>query len=256
MRLLAAAVYGCGLLLTTCVDAGAAGCADGPVQGQGVVAAIMDARTLLLDDGREVRFAGLEPIAERHAEAIAALSKLLLGRAVTLHGADDGPDRYGRQPAFVAAEASASTVQAHLIAGGDALVGIGIANPECRTELRDAETIARRGGKGAWAGPGVIKNAANSGDILARIGRFTLVEGTVVSVREAGATVYLNFGRRWTRDFAVIISRRIVKSFEAAGITPKSLKGQRIRVRGWVAMRTGPMIAVRESGQIERTGGD
>ena len=38
-------------------------------------------------------------------------------------------------------------------------------------------------------------------------GHFTLVEGKVLSVRESGGTIYLNFGRRWTRDFSVIILR-------------------------------------------------
>ena len=64
----------------------------------------------------------------------------------------------------------------------------------------------------------------------------------VLSVREAGATTYLNFGRNWTRGFAVTISRRIVGSFEAAGIALKSLKGKRIRVRGWVEERTGATL--------------
>ena len=55
-----------------------------------------------------------------------------------------------------------------------------------------------------------------------------------MSVREAGATTYLNFGRRFTRDFAVTISRRDAAAFEAAGVALKSLERRRILVRGWV----------------------
>jgi len=250
------AICGGVLLLASGSGAVAAGCADLPAQGEGVVAAILDPRTLRLDDGREVRLAGIEPIPERRAEAVAALTTLLLGEPVTLRGANDVPDRYGRQPAVVVADRSAATAQIELLATGDALVGINFTEPDCRRELLASEVRARRGGIGGWASAGVIKNAANSGDILARIGRFTVVEGEVAAVREAGATVYLNFGRRWTRDFAVTISRRIMRSFEAAGLTPKSLKGQRIRVRGWVARRTGPIIAIGDVSDIERTGGD
>jgi hypothetical protein len=101
-----------------------------------------------------------------------------------------------------------------------------------------------------------IKNAESTGDILAGIGRFAVVEGRVLSVRQAGATTYLNFGRNWTRDFAVTIPRRIIAAFETAGLAPKSLENRRIRVRGWVEARTGPRIEVLQVGQIEVLGGN
>ena len=99
-----------------------------------------------------------------------------------------------------------------------------------------------------------IKNAESPGDILAGNGRFMLVEGRVLSVRQAGATTYLNFGRNWTRDFAVTISRRVLPSLEAAGIAPKSLENRRIRVRGFIETRTGPRIDLVRAGQIELLG--
>jgi hypothetical protein len=86
---------------------------------------------------------------------------------------------------------------------------------------------------------------------LAGIGRFTVVEGKVLSVRQAGATTYLNFGRNWTQDFAATISRRMIPAFEAAGLSPKSLENRRIRVRGFVSSRGGPRIEVLRVGQIE-----
>ena len=89
---------------------------------------------------------------------------------------------------------------------------------------------------------------------MAGIGRFIVVEGKVLSVRQAGATTYLNFGRNWTRGFAVTISRRMMAAFEAAGIVPKSLENKRIRVRGWVEARGGPRIEALRVGQIELLG--
>ena len=114
-----------------------------------------------------------------------------------------------------------------------------------------AEAAARQARRGIWADPAAIKNAESPGDILAGIGRFTVVEGKVLSVRQAGATTYINFGRHWTRDFAVTISRRMMPAFEAAGITPKSLENRRIRVRGWIEARGGPRIEALRVGQIE-----
>src|SRR4051794_38251323 len=65
-------------------------------QGEGRVSAIIDARSFRMDDGREVRLAGIEMMT---VEGSAALGALVAGRSVTLRGDTDAPDRYGRQPA-------------------------------------------------------------------------------------------------------------------------------------------------------------
>jgi hypothetical protein len=143
-----------------------------------------------------------------------------------------------------------------LLAEGKALVSSTVTDKDCASILMAAEAAARQARRGTWADPAAIKNAESPGDILAGIGRFTLVEGKVLSVRQAGATTYLNFGRNWTRDFAVTISKRMLSAFEAAGIVLKSLENQRIRVRGWVEARGGPRIDVLRVGQIELLGGN
>jgi endonuclease YncB( thermonuclease family) len=235
--------------------AAAAGCAFEP-QGVGRVAEILDARTFRLADGREVRLTGIEPVTAEKANRTAALSAIIAGRDVTLSGEDDTPDRYGRQPAFVFVDGSETPVQGLLLAQGEALVSATVTNKDCALVLTAAEAAARQAKQGTWAGPAAIKNAESPGDILAGIGRFTVVEGKVLSVRQAGATTYLNFGRNWTRDFAVTISRRTVPALEAAGIALKSLENRRIRIRGWVEARGGPRIEVLRVGQIELLGGN
>ena len=118
--------------------------------------------------------------------------------------------------------------------------------------------VARRGRgrprSGIWAEPAALKNTEMPGDILAVVGQFVVAEGRVHSVREAGATLYINFGRRWTQDFAVTISRRNIAAFEAAGVPLKSLERRRVRVRGWVEQRGGPRIHASWAGQIEVVG--
>ena len=220
-------------------------------QGEGRVSAIIDARTFRMDDGREVRLAGIETVT---ANGAAALGALVAGRNVALRGDTDAPDRYGRQPAFVFVDQAAASVQNQLLAQGDALVSGTVADKACAAELAAAEAAARRARRGIWADSAAIKNAESPGDILARIGQFTVVEGKVLSVRQAGATTYINFGRRWTRDFAVTISRRVMPAFEAAGISLKSLENKRIRVRGWIEARGGPRIEAAQVGQIEMAG--
>ncbi|MDO8398803.1 MAG: thermonuclease family protein [Bradyrhizobium sp.] len=242
-------------LLSTVTPAHAAGCAFEP-QGEGRVTAVIDARTFRLTDGREIRLAGIEPVAGTKASRTAALAAIIAGREVTLSGDDDSPDRYGRQPAFVHLAGSDASVQSLLLAQGEALVSADVTDKDCAATLLAAEAEARRAKRGTWADPAAIKNAESPGDILAGIGRFTLVEGKVLSVRQAGATTYLNFGRNWTRDFAVTISRRAAAAHAAAGIALKSLENRRIRVRGWVEARGGPRIEVLLVGQIEMLGGN
>ena len=173
---------------------------------------------------------------------------------VTLRGADDTPDRYGRQPALVYL-----AILRHPGAGSAAVAGrragFGhVTDKDCAAVLTTAEAAARQAKRGTWADPAAIKNTESPGDILAGIGRFIVVEGKVLSVRQAGATTYLNFGRNWTRGFAVTISRRMMPAFEAAGIVLKSLENRRIRVRGWVEARGGPRIEALRVGQIELLG--
>jgi len=229
----------------------AAGCSFEP-QGEGRVADIIDGKSFRLADGREIRLAGIEPAASSRA----ALAAIVAGKEVTLHGTDDTPDRYGRQNAFVFLGSADTPVQAQLLAEGAGLVSPEIADRACSSLLLAAEADARAAKRGIWNSPSVIKNAESPDDILTGIGRLTVVEGKVLSVRQAGTTTYLNFGRNFTRDFAVTIPRRMMPAVESAGIALKSLENRRIRVRGWVEARPGPRIEVHQAGQIEVLGGN
>ena len=226
--------------------------------GEGHVAEIIDARSFRLTDGREIRLAGIE-LATPDTKKVRddnALARLIADQDVILQGEDDAPDRYGRQAAYVLLASSKALVQELLLAEGEALVSVDITDKGCASRLLAAEAVARAAKKATWASLSAIKNAESPDDILTGIGRFAVVEGTVLSVRQAGATTYLNFGRNWTRDFAATISRRMMPAIEAAGLSPKSLENRRIRVRGWVEAHGGPRIEVRSPGQIELLSGN
>jgi len=246
----------CGPMLAQAIHpALAAACSFEP-QGEGHVAAVTDPRGFRLEDGREVRLAGIEPAssATTGKDRTAALAAIIGGHDVTLRGKDDAPDRYGRQVAFVYLAGSETPVQKQLLSQGEALASPDVGDKDCAAALFAAEAEARQAKRGTWADVSVIKNAESPDDILTGIGRFTVVEGKVLSVRQAGATTYLNFGRNWTRDFAVTISRRMMPAVEVAGFTLKSLENKRIRVRGFVEARGGPRIEVLRVGQIEVLG--
>jgi hypothetical protein len=63
--------------------------------------------------------------------------------------------------------------------------------------------------------------------------------------------MYMNFGRTWTQDSSVVVLRRRQRAFAAAGVYPQQLEGRRIRVRGWIEQRRGPIIEAEWPEQIE-----
>jgi hypothetical protein len=183
-----------------------------------------------------------------------ALGALLEGAEVVLRRADAPADRYGRILAYTstARDGVERSVQGELAARGFARVGDRIGTRECATELLARERAARKAKLGLWAVSYYDSlDTDNPADVLAKRGRFALVEGKVVSVRESGATIYVNFGRRWTEDFTVTILKRNERSFAAAGLEPKRLAGRRVRVRGWIEQRGGPWIEATRPEQIE-----
>ncbi len=233
-------------------DSASAACSFA-AQGEGHVTTIIDGRTFRLDDGREVRLAGIETdVAGALAgQSLHVLASLIGGRDVILQADDDTPDRYGRQTATVFIAGSQRSIQTELLSQGGAVISAAMLDKACSDEWVAAEGSARIDRRGLWGDLSVTKNAESPGDILAGIGRFTLVEGKVLSARQAGTTFYVNFGRQWTQGFAVTISRRMMPSFEAAGLDFKTLTGKTIRVRGWVEKHGGPRIDAVRVGQIE-----
>jgi hypothetical protein len=96
-----------------------------------------------------------------------------------------------------------------------------------------------------------MRQAENPAQILAERGRFTLVKGKVISVRESGSTIYVNFGRRWSEDFTVTVLKRNERAFTAAGLELKTLAGRDVQVRGFIEERGGPWIEATRPEQIE-----
>jgi hypothetical protein len=240
------------ILTATIACAWAAGvhasCAPEPIGGA-IVNGVLD-DSLLLADGRAVRLGGIEVT----PKASSALATRLAGQPVTLKRLGTDTDRYGRAVAqvFLASDTGERWLQRELVADGQARVAPRIGNPACASELLRAEAAARAAGLGLWADPEyVMRKAEQTAQILADRGRFTVVEGRVLSVRESGGIIYVNFGRRWSEDFTVTILKRHERSFTAAGIEPKKLERRMVRVRGWIEERGGPWIEATRPEQIE-----
>ena len=200
---------------------------------------------ITLEDGRTVRLAAIE---------LGAAPALAAGTAVTLKRLGAEADRYRRLQAhvFMDDDGTERWLQAELVGRGIARVSSRVGDPACAKLLLAKENSARSARLGLWAEPVyVIGKAEDPAGVLESRGRFALVEGKVVSVRESGATIYVNFGRRWSEDFTVTIAKRNERAFAAAGLVPKSLSGRRVRIRGWIEERGGPWVEAARPEQIE-----
>jgi endonuclease YncB( thermonuclease family) len=237
----------------------------------GEVSRVIDGKSFVLRDGSEVRLAAIEapPLSaadpnEEHAAvgaaARAALEGLLAHRSVVLKSANTGPDRYGRLigHVFVTDGTQEIWAQSEILTKGYALVATSGGNRACLAFLRGVERKARAAMLGLWGEPYyVMKEAQYPDDVMTELGRFALVGGKVISVRESGGVLYVNFGRRWTEDFtAVTIPKRNQRAFVTEEVDPKSLAGRHIEVRGWVEQRGGPAIEAARPEQIEIVGGN
>src|SRR5262249_40150018 len=139
-----------------------------------------------LDDGRMVRLAAIEP---------GAAPDLAAGTAVTLKRLGSEADRYSglRAHVFIVENGAERWLQADLVEQGLARVSSRVGDPACAKLLLAKEESARAGKLGRWAEPVyVIGKAEDPAGVLARRGRFALVEGKVLSVRESGGTIYVN----------------------------------------------------------------
>jgi endonuclease YncB( thermonuclease family) len=225
---------------------------------------ILDGASFVIDDGREVRLAGVEvpptpaeidpAAAPPEFAAKAELSQLLVGSTVELRHHTVSIDRYGRTvaQAYVAREGVEHSAVHDLLATGVARVAARVGNAACAAELLSRERVARAKMLGIWADPSyAIVAAQDFTKLLASEGRFTLAEGKVLSVRATGGVIYMNFGIRWSQALTVTVMKRDERIFAGAGVVPKKLENRRIRVRGWVMARNGPRIEASRPEQIE-----
>jgi endonuclease YncB( thermonuclease family) len=231
----------------------------------GTVAAIIDGETLKLADGRTVRLIGakapMPPLGFRGEdpwplveEAKEALTRLAAGKEVELRYGGTRTARHGYALAhvFVVDGVSRLWLQQEMVKAGLARVYSFSDNRACVGDLLASEGDARGKGLGVWGSP--VYRIASAEDVD-RLGRLTqtyqLVEGRVVSVGEGAGRVYLNFARDWKSDFTISNPRKDANAFQAEGIDLKALAGKRVRVRGWVIWRNGPMIEATHPEQIE-----
>jgi hypothetical protein len=64
--------------------------------------------------------------------------------------------------------------------------------------------------------------------------------------------LFINFASDWRTAFSLRVTPEALRLFRAEGVDPASLKGARLRVRGWIRGGERPIIDVTHPEQIER----
>ena len=233
------------------------------------VRALEETGTLVLDDGRRVRLGGVllprKPLALQHiktwrAEASAKkkLASLIKNHRIRLRLDDATRDRYGRYRAhiFTVSNGNLSWIQEELVLAGLARVHAEPGDAACIGHLLQREQQARVARHGIWSDPFYkIMQASAVGPLMKRRHSFQIVEGKVEDVAVVKRQVYLNFGRDWRNDFTAALpkpgseKRRDRDSLALENL--KALRGRKVRVRGWIERRNGPLVRLTHPEDIE-----
>ncbi len=158
-------------MLAACGGDGLDRLADG---GRGRVADALSGEVLLLEDGREVRLAGLHAPGEAAERALGALTE---GREVSLLHGGERVDPYGRVAAHVRLTRSRRWVQRALLDDGLARVRTTREEAALAAEMLQREARARAQGRGLWAD--AAQRVRLPAEVSAGTTGFLIVEGRV-----------------------------------------------------------------------------
>jgi endonuclease YncB( thermonuclease family) len=229
----------------------------------GVVTEIVDGDTVVIaqDSGgsTQIRLSGIQapkPSLGHDSSGLASLAltaretlqALILNHVVSLKFHDQGFDRHGRLVAHLYRD-DGVWVQGEMLRRGMARVQTFDENQALAREMLELEQKARSETVGIWNDP---MYAVRSPEQASRdVGSFQIVEGRAVKATRIKNHIYINFGDNWRTDFTVSVSTKKLPLFENVGIELLKLKGENIRVRGWLEEYNGPMINMTHPQQIE-----
>ncbi len=183
--------------------------------------------------------------------AEAALQELAAGRPVTLAFGGAREDRYGRVLAHLARAEDGLWIEGELLRRGLARVYTFPDNRAAAAPMYALESQARAARLGVWADPFYAIHAPE--EALQHVDEFEIVEGRVVEAVRLSGGVFLNFGADWHTAFTLRLRGDALRLFRASGIDPLTLKGARVRVRGYIRRdRDRALIDITHPEEIEK----
>ena len=208
---------------------------------------MQNGRALMLEG---IRLPGADrPSAPIAAQALDALRQLAMTGPLTLTSTPPKEDRYGRLRVQAFADV---WLQVEMLKRGLARVAIMPDRQECSPDFYDAETEARKAGRGLWALPDFAVRKAQwlvcAGGAASRSSR---VMSSMSRTRQAAALFSISIPIS-AKAFPPSSHRRIARRFATADPALEDLVGHDIRIRGTVMNFNGrPEIALFNPRQIE-----
>ena len=230
--------------------------------GSNRVDAVIDARTILMKDGKIVRLLGLdyplnagESLNPAEVAAKDRLEKLLPESSEvevwqSFNSKTGRVNRMGHILAHLVTKKDGRWINGTLVDEGLGWTMTDASNPELADQLYTLEDKARAGKKGLWSDKlpyGVL--TADKADI--GIGSFRVVEGKITRAATSSNNLYLNFGSDMKKDFTVMITPGLRKILARKGIDPMALAGRTVRVRGWLRSWNGPFLELETPERLE-----
>lgn len=143
-------------------------------------------------------------------------------------------------------------LQYRLLEAGLARVMTHADNHAHATDLLAVEARARSQGVGLWGDPANRIRDSHPDALAQDVGSAQIVSGRVLdAVQLDSGRIYLNFGSDYRTDFTVRIDAEDAEAFSAAGLSPNTLEGRRVRVRGWLSDENGPMMTLDHPARLE-----
>ncbi len=187
--------------------------------------------------------------------AKAYLQTLVEGEVLQLYYLGDQRDRYGRAVAQVRVAETGVWIQEEMVRAGYARVYSWASHPVDMSRLLQVEAMARTAKRGIWNDAktdGFYAVLSPDPNPLAQyVDSLQIVEGIVLSAANVRGTIYLNFGSDYKTDFTIAISKKNAKRFAKQGFEPLCLEGARVRVRGWIELKNGPIIWLSDLQRLE-----
>lgn len=221
--------------------------------GSFTVRAVPDPLTVVLDNGKVVRLAGIDlPVFPGEKEspfaalALQRMQSLYLGQKITLYQTRDvkkgRTDSMGRQMGQIVRMQGERQIWAQkiLVEEGLARVLPTLSNSEGAEELYEAESKPRDGRKGIWStSPWSVKDPDS---VAAYAGTVQVVRGKVHGIATRNNLTYLNFDRDWKTDFTIEIDAATRRALLRRNTNLMNLANKTVEVRGYVENKNGPNI--------------
>lgn len=227
---------------------------------------VVDGDTVILSSGKQVRMVGTQapklalnrknfidwPMADLAKQE---LETVALGKNAKLKYGGRKTDRHNRILAHLFIDninGEEIWLQEYMLKTGLARTYSFKDNRSCISQLLAAETSARNGRINIWGHDYYqIIDATNLKQLAKKHGTYQVIEGILLKFEHKYGQLYFNFGADYRTDFTISVGKVNRLAFAQSGIDFKKLVGKKIRVRGWLEKRGGPMIEATHPEQIE-----